>query len=147
MENLDYSAVDIERRPHTNLLGDLAALPLKPAEFDAIICIHVLEHVLDDRSAISEMFRVLRPGGWALVSAPVRLDQATYEDATIKSPAARKEAFGETSHVRIYGRDLIDRLQAAGFEVTMDSADTLDPELVARHGLLRDENVFMCRKT
>lgn len=144
MSNLDYVAVDLERGPHTTVIGDVTRLPLKSAEFDAIICIHVLEHVMDDRAAIDEIYRVLRPGGWALISVPIRLDQNTYEDSSITSPAARKIAFGETSHVRFYGRDMADRLEAAGFEVKMDAADSLDPNLVARHGLLRDENVFLC---
>lgn len=146
MPNLEYIALDIEGRPNTTIRADLTTIPLKSANFDAIICIHVLEHVTDDQAAITEMYRVLRPGGWALISVPIRLDRTTYEDPSITSPAERKVAFGETSHVRWYGHDFVDRLENAGFEVRMDSADDLDPDLVARHGLLRDESVFLCSR-
>ncbi len=114
--------------------------------FDAMICIHVLEHVDDDRGAMAEMYRVLKPGGWSLISVPIRLDQKTYEDATITTPAARKAAFGETSHVRYYGRDLVDRLEATGFHVTIDAAADLEPSSVTKYGLLHDENIFFCTK-
>jgi SAM-dependent methyltransferase len=146
LPNLEYQAVDIVPGPYITLVGDVTSLPLSDEDFDAVICIHVLEHVAKDRTAIDEIYRVLRPGGWALISVPIRLDQNTYEDSTITSPAGRKAAFGETSHVRFYGRDLADRLEAAGFEVTIHKADALDPDLVTKHGLLRDENVFLCSR-
>lgn len=146
MKNLEYVALDLEHRLNTTVRADLSAMPLRSDTFDAIICIHVLEHVDDDRRAMLEIFRVLKPGGWALISVPIRLDEKTYEDATITTPAARKVAFGETSHVRFYGHDLVDRLKATGFDVTMDAAADLDAEVVAKYGLLLDENVFFCIK-
>jgi SAM-dependent methyltransferase len=146
MPTLDYVAIDLEVRPHITALADLQHLPLRSDTFDAAICIHVLEHVADDRSAIDELYRVLKPGGWALISVPIRLDQGTYEDATINAPAARKAAFGETSHLRWYGIDFVDRLTAAGFVVTMDPATDIDPEPAERYGLLEDENVFVAVK-
>lgn len=146
MKNIEYVAVDIEDRPHATVRADLASLPLQSDSFDAAICIHVLEHVVDDRTAMREMFRVLKPGGWALISVPIRLGEPTYEDAAITAPAERKLAFGETSHVRYYGHDLVDRLEDAGFDVTMDAAANLDPDVVAEYGLLWDENLFFCRK-
>jgi SAM-dependent methyltransferase len=146
MPNLDYVAIDLESRPNTTVQADLSDLPLRSAIFDAAICIHVLEHVDDDRAAMAELFRVIKPGGWALVSVPIRLDQPTYEDSSITTPAARKEAFGETSHVRFFGNDFADRLEAAGFTVAMYPAADLDPEPVERYGLKLDENVFLCTK-
>ena len=146
MPNLDYVAVDIEYRPYTSVRADLANLPLQSNQFDAAICIHVLEHVADDTTSMAELFRVLKPGGWALISVPIRLGEPTYEDASITTPAERKRAFGETSHLRYYGYDLVDRLENAGFEVTMDAAADLTPNIVTEYGLKRDENVFMCVK-
>jgi len=105
-----------------------------------------LEHIEDDRSAIAEIYRILRPGGWALISVPLRLDQPTYEDVSIVTPADRKAAFGEVSHVRFYGYDLRERLTDAGFVVSLDYASDLDEGKKRRHGLLNDENIFLCRK-
>lgn len=146
MPHLEYVAADIGRRANVSLRMDLTAVPVEDARFDAVICVHVLEHIHDDRAAISEMYRILKPGGWALVSVPIRLDRPTYEDASIVSAAAREAAFGETTHVRFYGFDLHDRLAGAGFEVSLDLAADLDETTKQRFGLLDDENIFMCRK-
>lgn len=146
MPHIDYTAIDIANRPNTDLRASIENVPLPDASFDAAICIHVLEHVTDDRAAISELFRLIKPGGWALISVPIRLDEDTYEDESIVTPEARKAAFGETSHLRWYGRDFPDRLRNAGFEVDLDRADTLDPATVEAYGLKWDENVFLCAK-
>ena len=125
---------------------DLEKTPVSSATFDAIICIHVLEHVEDDYSAICELFRVLKPNGWALITVPIRLDHKTYEDSTITSPEDRLKAFGETSHYRFYGYDFIERLEASGFQVQVDLGKNLDTQMMTKYGLLDDENVFLCRK-
>lgn len=146
MPNLRYVAGDLEHRPHVSLLFDITRLPFRTGSFDAAICIHVLEHVPRDREAIADLYRVLRPGGWALVTVPIRLDQPTYEDASITSPDDRLRAFGETDHVRFYGHDLVERLEAAGFAVQLDRADSIAAATRSRYGLKTDENVFLCRK-
>jgi len=146
MPQLEYVGVDNMPCPNLTQLVEFTALPFAENTFDAILCIHVLEHVEDDRRAIAELYRVLQPGGWALISVPWRADRETYEDAAIRSPAARREAFGEEQHVRLYGRDLVERLQAPGFQVTLDAADSVDDQQRARYGLLDNENIFFCRK-
>lgn len=146
MANIHYVSVDLMRRPEVTTVGDVAALPFRSGAFDALICIHVLEHVENDRGAMAELFRVLRPGGWALVTVPVHLDRATYEDPSITDPDERARAFGERGHVRAYGRDLVDRLRSAGFEVELDPAGAIPERAIRRHGLRRDEHVFRCRR-
>lgn len=146
MPNLDYVAGDLGARPFISLQFDVASLPFTAEAFDAAICIHVLEHVEQDRRAMAEIFRALKPGGWALISAPVRLDRPTYEDAAITAVEDRQRAFGETDHVRFYGHDLVDRLEESGFTVLLDRADSLDEKTRSIHGLLDDENVFFCTK-
>ena len=97
-------------------------LSLKDNSFDAILCYHVLEHIEDDLKAISELYRVLKPGGWAILQTPIDNDrEETFEDFTIKSPAGKKTIFGQEDHVRIYGRDYFSKLKNAGFNVTEDA--------------------------
>ena len=127
-------------------VGDLTALPHASGEYDGIVCVHVLEHIDDDRAAMSEMYRVVRPGGWAVVNVPVRLDQPTYEDATIVSAEDRRRAFGEADHRRVYGDDLVARLRDVGFDVITYRATDLPADTVTVNGLSRDEHIFFCRR-
>jgi len=146
MENLDYVAGDIRIRPNISVRFDVAALPFPDDAFDAVICKHVLEHVEPDRKAMCELHRVLRAGGWALITAPVRLERPTHEDPAITAPEDRLREFGETDHVRYYGHDIVDRLEAAGFSVELDRASDLQEDVKAAYGLLADEHVFLCTK-
>jgi ubiquinone/menaquinone biosynthesis C-methylase UbiE len=52
--------------------GDVRRLPFSDAEFDAVVCVSVLEHVADLDAAVGEISRVLRPSGLAVVGFPVR---------------------------------------------------------------------------
>lgn len=146
MPNLDYVAGDLYDRANIGMRMDLAATPIRSDTFDAIICIHVLEHIQEDRKAMRELYRVLKPGGWALVSVPLRLDKETFEDPTIVAPEDRERAFGEREHVRTYGHDLVDRLQACGFQVRLDLATEVPEPTRNKYGLGQDENVLYCRK-
>ena len=114
--------------------------------FDAVICNHVLEHVPDDRAAMRELRRILRPGGIAVLMVPFRPDRQTYEDPTIVDPEQRTAVFGQFDHVRLYGSDYLDRLREAGFEVDGDLYwKSLDEDEVVRYGLQRDEYLIIGR--
>lgn len=113
------------------------------ASFDHVICCHVLEHV-DDRRALREVFRVLRPKGTMLVMVPVVEGwDATYENAAVESPRERELHFGQGDHVRYYGRDLRARIRDAGFQLSEATAEGPD---VVTFGLLRGEKLFIASK-
>jgi SAM-dependent methyltransferase len=126
---------------------DIRALDLPDDAFDAIICSHVLEHVDDDAAALAELRRVVRPGGWVQLMVPQDLARAeTYEDPAITDPAARRAAFWQHDHVRLYGRDFADRVRAAGFDVeVIVMAEALGPDAARRHGLLTVDLIHLCR--
>ncbi|HEY0319292.1 MAG TPA: methyltransferase domain-containing protein [Solirubrobacterales bacterium] len=132
---------------------DLMALPFAAASFDFVICNHVLEHVDDDRRAMAEIHRVLRPGGWAILMCPVDQRRATtLEDPAVLTPGDRDRVFGQSDHARLYGRDYRDRLAAAGFSVRAEPyLDRFDERSIARHGLRREhdeafgvEEIYLC---
>ncbi len=110
---------------------DVTNIPYPNDSFDSIVCSHVLEHVPDDRAVMREFYRVLRPGGWAILNFPIT-GEATFEDSTITSPEDRLRVFGQEDHVRIYGPDYLERLQEAGFCVEVVHAQDLlvESELV-----------------
>lgn len=140
-----YISVDLDEE-NAMMQADLRHMPFPSASFDGVFCSHVLEHVPEDRKAMVEMYRVLRPGGWALVQVPVER-QTTYEDVTITDPNVRRQLFGQPDHVRVYGRDIVDRLTEAGFEVDVERPQQdLDGESVERCGLKTREEIFLCRK-
>lgn len=95
---------------------DVTALCFADACFDAIVCNHVLEHVPDDRKAISELYRVLKPGGWGSIQVPMKGD-ATFEDLSVVDPVERTRLYGQHDHVRQYGEDYKGRLESAGFSL------------------------------
>jgi SAM-dependent methyltransferase len=107
------------------IAADLTALPFADATFGAVISSHVLEHIEDDRTALAEIGRVLRPGGRAVIMVPLDPARATYEDASIADPAARRAAFGHPFHYRIYGYDLVDRLAGAGLAAVILGSEAL----------------------
>ena len=107
---------------------DLTDLPYADRAFDLVICSHVLEHIEDDRRAMTEIARVLRPGGHAIVLVPIdRERETTYEDPAITAPAARLAAFGHPYHVRVCGWDYGDRLRAVGLVVTDVHSTSMAP--------------------
>ncbi len=113
----DYTTADLES-PLADLHFDVQRIPLPDAFCDVLICNHLLEHVADDRQAMREFYRILRPGGWGVLLSPVDRSRAvTFEDDSITDPAERTRIFGQYDHRRIYGRDYGDRLREAGFEV------------------------------
>ncbi|HEY6518244.1 MAG TPA: methyltransferase domain-containing protein [Roseiarcus sp.] len=123
---------------------DICDIALPDQSFDLVLCLHVLEHVPDDRKAMSELHRILRPGGMAIIMVPLEegLDE-TYENPSITSAADRLIHFGQEDHARYYGRDLRDRLRGAGF--SLREWVSKEP-YVLKHGLKRGERVFLCTR-
>jgi SAM-dependent methyltransferase len=127
---------------------DVTAIPQPDASFDVIYCSHVLEHVLADRKAMSEFYRVLKPGGWAVLNVPIT-DERTFEDPTVTDPAERLRLFGQKDHVRRYGPDYVDRLREAGFHVEVFTpADLFSAAEIERLALGTNAagEVFYCTK-
>ena len=147
LKNLDYISADI-LSPTAMIKIDITNINMPDNQLDCIICYHVLEHILDDGKAMKELFRILKPGGWAILQSPVDFDcDKTFEDAKIVSPNDRELIFGHKDHVRIYGRDYKDRLERAGFTVNLDNyIRTLGDDKIKRYGLMENEIIYFCVK-
>ncbi|HZI91855.1 MAG TPA: class I SAM-dependent methyltransferase [Thermoleophilaceae bacterium] len=138
--DLDPEGVDVQL--------DITAMPFEDGAFDAILCSHVLEHVADDRAAMSELHRVLKPGGWATVLVPLDLSrEITYEDFGVTAPEDRVREFGQHDHVRMYAPDIVQRLEGVGFDVVTDRfVEKLGEDRCRRHGLLAEDLIFRCTR-
>jgi ubiquinone/menaquinone biosynthesis C-methylase UbiE len=122
---------------------DLTAIDLPDNSSDLIICYHILEHIPDDRKAMTELFRVLKPGGNILIQTPFR-EGEVYEDPSITTEAERKEYFGQEDHVRVYSvEDLQQRLKQAGFTVSILQ---FKENVLNRSGFSEKETVVRCTK-
>ncbi len=125
---------------------DITDIQYPPSSFDIILCNHVMEHIPDDALALSELHRVLKPGGWAILQVPIKGDE-TIEDTSPLTPEERLARFGQRDHVRIYGADYRDRLANAGFTVTVDDyARRMDDEQATLMGIDRTEDIYLCAK-
>lgn len=143
----DYVSADLHRKWVKRQL-DLTDMPeVHDASFDVIICCHVLEHITEDRRAMSELYRILRPGAWSILLVPLDDNRdRTFEDPTITDPDERARLFGHPNHVRVYGRDYPDRLREAGFDVSVDSfVRELDSATLERLRLTRLD-IHVCRR-
>jgi SAM-dependent methyltransferase len=145
----NYITADIES-PLAKVKLDVLQMPFTEGEFEVVFCNHVMEHVSDDLHAMREIYRVLAPGGWGIIQVPLfyPLPEVTYEDNSIVTPAEREKAFGQDDHVRLYGKDYINRLQSAGFKAEEIWLNKELPEAeVKRLVLPLDEPVFYVRKS
>ncbi len=148
LKNINYISIDLESDLAMQK-QDLTKLSFADNSFDAILCYHVLEHVEDDNKAMKELFRVLKPGGWAILQTPIEKNrEKTFEDFSITSPEDRKKVFGQSDHVRIYGVDYIDRLKNAGFIVKVDHyVNKLDSREIEKNLLDEEEEIYFCIKS
>lgn len=147
LDNLEYTTTDLNS-PLADVKADICDLPFPDNHYDIIFCNHVLEHIPNDRKAMQEMFRVLRPGGWAILQIPQDLDrEKTFEDPTITDPQERARLFGQYDHVRVYGRDYFDKLREIGFQVKeVDYTQTIEPDEIDRYRLMPGEILPVCKK-
>lgn len=147
MKNLDYTSADLFS-PIVDVKADILDLPFEDESFDVIFCNHVLEHIEDDRKAMSELYRVMKKGGWGILQVPMKNSlEKTYEDFTITDPKERQKHFGQYDHVRWYGMDYFDRLKAVGFiaEANFYSQKFSDAD-IKKFGLNRNEILPVVRK-
>ncbi len=148
IEGLEYITGDIES-PLAKVKMDIHKIPFDDNTFSISMCNHVMEHVENDILAMKEIYRVLKPGGWAIIQIPffTPILDITYEDDSITSPVDREKAFGQNDHVRMYGKDYGRRLEKAGFEVHEDLfIKTLSNDEITRFALPENEVIYFVKK-
>ena len=146
-KNIQYTTTDLFS-PLADIKADICDLPFKDNEYDVIFCNHVLEHIPDDTKAMQELYRVLKPGGMAILQIPQDLNRATtFSDDSITDEKERAAIFGQYDHVRVYGRDYFDELRSIGFTVVeADYTKKISPELVTRYCLAHGAIIPVCFK-
>jgi hypothetical protein len=136
-------------QPRVHVRMDLTEIPYAAESIDVIFCSHVLEHIPNDRKAMREFARVLKPKGWVLIMVPCFPEIGkTFEDFSVTDPAERLRLFGQEDHVRIYGDDFVSRLEDAGLEVRIvRTPDFLSAKEIAKFNITSlSGDVFLCTK-
>jgi SAM-dependent methyltransferase len=138
-----YVSADL-RQPDAGQHIDATRIPYPDGSFDVVIANHVLEHIPEDRKALAEFARVLRPDGLLLLAVPQNHAAAeTDEELADIDPMERFWRFTGYDHCRMYGRDFSDRVARAGFDVV---PYTRSPKDQLRYSLLRDEVLYVCHR-
>ncbi|MCB4808890.1 methyltransferase domain-containing protein [Tamlana sp. 62-3] len=143
-DTINYFSTDFENEFLADYQFDITKIHRPDNYFDTIICYHILEHIVDDSKAMSELYRVLKPNGTVLIQTPFKSGEI-YEDASITSPEARLKHFGQEDHVRVYSvNGLKSRLENAGFKVnTLEFNTNNDDEF---HGFTSPEIILKLTK-
>ena len=144
--DIDYISIDIAPARNPSQIMDIINLEFENNTFDAIICLHVLEHIPEDIKAMKELYRVLKPGGWSILQVPI------WAFETVEVPGATKDQYldlyGHSDHVRRYGFDYKERLEKAGFVVNVDQfSRNLTSNIREQYGLFETEDIFCCSKS
>jgi len=122
----DYYITGDLNEKDVDLKLDITHIEQNDEIYDLIICLHVLEHVPNDKKALSELCRVLKPGGFLVLQVPLSNNVTTYEDSSVTTSESRKRLYGQSDHLRLYGNDLGLKIESHGFHVTL-----LEPTKVA----------------
>lgn len=124
----------------------LTEIPYADDSFNLVVANHVMEHIPDDKLAMSEVRRVLANNGLAVLQVPYSyIIEHTEEDLTIDSDTERERSYGQFDHVRLYAyKDYVNRLKSVGFSV-----EVIEPAKLAQYakfGVNPDEAIFLCKK-
>jgi len=143
---VDYRSADLTR-PDVDEHVDLTAMIYPDRSVDVLLCSHVLEHVSDDRKAMREIRRVLKPDGFAILLVPLIVGvEETHEDPSVDTLELRWKYFGMGDHVRQYGkRDFIKRLEGAGLNVDQVGMEYFGPEAFRRAGIADNSILYVVR--
>jgi len=146
-KNLDYLTGDLVS-PIADMHFDLHDIPLEDNRFDVVFCNHVMEHVDDAIRCMSELHRVMKPGGWGIMQVPQDFSrEETYEDASILTPEDRERHFWQKDHVRLFGKDYPDWLRKAGFKVAeFNKESNYSADLIDRYRLQKGEILYIVSK-
>ena len=148
LENINYTTADLVS-PIADVKTDIRDMYVfEDNKFDVIICNHVLEHIDEEQKALSELYRIMKPGAWAILQVPIDYSlETTFEDDTITNKKEREKIFGQYDHVRQYGTDYPERLKKAGFKVTEDDfVSTFSDAEINKYRFDENEIIYLCEK-
>ena len=123
---------------------DITKIPFSDNSFDFVISNHVLEHIQDEKKAVCEIKRVLKPQGMWMFSFPIRTDENTFEDESIITPEERLKVFGQSDHVRLYGKDYKKRFENYGIKLQeYRPIDVMNDKEIEKNGFIPNDTILI----
>lgn len=126
-------------------ITDMSAID--SGSIDFFICSHVLEHVADDQKALSELHRILAPGGFGILMVPIILTiDEIDEDPRVTDVGERWRRFGRNDHVRLYSkRGFLERVEKARFIVTQFGVDFFGADVFSQYGISKKSVLYIVK--
>ena len=143
---IDYYPVDVDPgRKDIREVVDITNMPYPDDFFNVIICNHVLEHIIDEKKALSELKRVLAKKGKGFITVPANDKNETTIENLDYTPEERLKYYGQADHVRVYGRDFPTRLSIGlGLDVEIVCAkDIFTAEQLLKYGIAIWEKIYV----
>lgn len=142
-DSLEYITADIEEG-RADRVEDITNISYADNYFDYIICNHVLEHIEEEKRAFAELYRCVKPSGKIFFSVPICWEIDTFEDDSIVTGGDRLKEYGQEDHVRLYGKDLQNRLEENGFDVVYYKvSENLSQEEIEKMRLIPSDIVWI----
>jgi len=145
---INYRTVDLYMK-NVDDKADITDLYIYPDEkFDFILCSHVLEHIENDRKALSEIYRILKPYGVAIIMVPVLLSlEKDLENSDYKTEGDRWKYYGQNDHVRMYSKNgLVSKLQDTGFKVMQLTKEFFGQDHFKKYGIHKRSVLYVVHK-
>ncbi len=128
----DYARHMVAGRGIPGVQADMQSLPFRNACLDGIFCLHVLEHVPDDRRGIAELMRVLKENGAAVIMVPFMMgwpetvefgapDPDQFDHVRGYSPLDFKKRLADVEYEELYPLDIISREEAVRHQIPLES--------------------------
>lgn len=123
-------------------------MPFEDNSYDSFICSHILEHVDDDCLAVSEIYRILKPGGWGILMAPICTKiEHTLEDKNHTTEEERWKYYGQNDHVRLYSHNgYVDVISSSGFKVNQLGIKHFGKKIFKQLGLKETSILYIVEK-
>jgi SAM-dependent methyltransferase len=144
---IDYRSADLFRNDVQDRI-DLTKIDYPSESVDVFVCSHILEHIPEDRTAMRELRRILKPDGFGMVLVPlvVGLDETTEAEGET-TEEYRWKYFGQGDHTRQYGRrDFVQRLTESGLAVDQLGVEHFGRDTFRRHGIAENSVLYVVRR-
>ena len=145
--NIDYRSMDLfmDDVTYNDSLENTESI--KDDEVDFLICSHVLEHVHNDKKALSELHRIMKPGASGIIMVPIDLTMQETDEDINTTEAERWARFGQYDHVRKYAKsDFLQKLDNAGFRVRELGMDFFGMDDYYTNGLTQSSILYIVKK-